>query len=210
MRTRGRLATLASNEGARSMSLRSDQLRGGGRSGRGRYLSLHRLPDADGLGVPGHGARTRGDVRPSWRAPHDLHQDRRQRRQTGSRVLPGVRCADLCDRRDAGPAGVFAARRCARSTRGATPDATAVVQLCVAMGDGPPGRRASQPAVSRLQRRADAARPYRTDCSKAAGGLIAAGRPGQDVACLVLAGSCLRASRAVACGRPRGSTSMRC
>src|SRR5579863_4717488 len=72
-----------------------DSIRSGGGSRHGRDLPLHRLSDADGFGLPGHGARESDRLQTSRGGADRLYQDRRQWNQARSRILSQMRLTDL-------------------------------------------------------------------------------------------------------------------
>src|SRR5450755_3463159 len=114
------------------MPLRANLLRGGGRSGRGLGVPLHRLSHADRLCLSRVGTCAKRNVSHALLPAEEVHQDGRGRGQACPLVLQRLRNAGLC-LRIARSAHVLFACRLLRATQ-STPTAEAnLVPLIVAV-----------------------------------------------------------------------------
>lgn len=111
------------------------------------HLPLHRLSDADGIGLPDDGACAKCNVRFAHRATQDLRENGRKRHQARSRVLSQLRYADIlgCDQRSA---VLLATCRLSSTAGRVAPREAAVVQVCTSVGHEPAGDTANKPPVT--------------------------------------------------------------
>jgi len=119
-------------EDRRTLSLRRDHLRGGGRSRCAPHLPLHRLPDALWVGFSHEHPGIRRAFCASGRT-EDLYQDRRKRQQTPPRLLRHLRHPDLC-LRSGQSADLRLARRYDHPARRLRPAAADLAAVCTALG----------------------------------------------------------------------------
>src|SRR4051812_4649963 len=97
-------------------------------------MQLQRLPNAQGIGISRFCSCAKGTVSSNQWKSEDLHQDRRQRRKTHSRLLRQLRYADLCVRKRGRSTDVFFADRLLEGARRAGAEEAYLVQLRARVG----------------------------------------------------------------------------
>src|SRR6516164_4361804 len=124
------------DESHRTLSLRSNQLRGRDRPDPGQDLPLHRLSNPHRHRFSHERVELAGHLCSSGRDTEDLRQDRRKREQAGACVLPRMRHTDLFDGPRCQPRVLWPAGGRARPPRRAASDTAGLVPLGAAVVDG--------------------------------------------------------------------------
>src|SRR6516165_2578412 len=124
------------DESHRTLSLRSNQVRGRDRPDPGQDLPLHRLSNPHRHRFSHERVELAGHLCSKEWNPEDLHQDRRKREQAGAWVLPRMRHTDLFDGPRRQPSVLWPAGGRARPPRRAAPYKAGLVPLGAPVVDG--------------------------------------------------------------------------